>query len=1844
MPILGSLGAATAKGVGFTAVPAELPGTPTIGTATVISGVAVSVSYTAPTFDGNTSILSYTAVAFNHPSGTATGITGTAFGPNSGSVTVSGLTSGASYTFKVFATNGIGASGLSGSSNNVTTWVVPGAPTIGTVTYTIGNSFASVAYTQPASNGGTPITSYTATAYVSGVATALTGTILQATSGSITVNGLIAGTSYTFRVFATNLVGNSVVSGASSSISVFTRPDAPTIGTATFVGGTSATVGYTPPANNGGATITSYAVRAYIDGTLTAIVGTGTSSPLSITGLTKGTTYTFRVTATNTYGTSNASADSNSITPLTVPAAPTIGAPLATSGTAVDVNFTAPTDTGGNSTYITSYTATSTPGNISVTRTTSLPSPGATSVINIPGLTKGQAYTFTVFATNPIGNSANSAASTSVTPADVPNAPTLNLVTTSTTNTGPTGSVVVNYSAPADNGGAAITSYTAVSTPGSITGSVSTATSGTITVTGLTKGTAYTFVVFATNRVGNSANSNTSSPAITPLTVPAAPTIGTATPTGPNSATVAFTAPTDTGGTAITNYTVTSSPSVSIVQSVTSPGVITIASGLVKGASYTFTVTATNAIGTGASSASSNSITTWTEPGAPTIGVATEVNATTATIAFTAGTTGGTPILDFIATAYISGVATAITAIGTTSPITVTGLTQGTTYTLRVAARNSVGTGAVSGASNTVQPADSPSKPTAPTVSTSTTYTADGRVTITFTAPYDGGTTILDYSFVSSPATTTKTLSQASGGTYLFTGLTKGTAYTFSYAARNRIGTGTYSDASSSITPLTVPSAPGIGTALRVDATSVNVAYTNSSDNGGTPITSYTATSSPGGITGSGLGSPILVTGLTKGTPYTFTVRANNSRGSSIESSSSNSATPATVPNAPTIGTATTISKNSASVSFTAPADNGGNTIISYTAVSSPGSISNTITQAGSGTITVTGLNPATNYTFIVYATNTYGNSANSAASNQITTLNSYAVSASPTTINETSNKTVTFTVDTIGVANGTTMFWTNTGTTVAADFIDGVNNGSFTITASGSPPVGTATITRTTVSDIFTEGPETLVFNIQLPSGTTQASATVNISDTSLTPTPTYSITEDRTSINETTNRTVNFDISTAYVPNGTTLYWQLYTSGGVNASDFTVGSSTGSVTISGASGTPATGGTASFSLTTTTDKLTEGSEPFFIYLGTASNAISSNVATSGVISIADTSLTPGVVTISPTSRTINIVKTGLAVSVSNTYVTTMSSGTVGTITNQEVSSTGSVFSSKSVLPTSRTFSSIGQTQTATYSLTTTAVDYANTTYSVTFASVLDTADQDIPNNYPTHAVTLNRIAYTQNITVNPTSGFTNTTFTYTVTGAPGTQFQYQDSVNPGISTGTFSGSPGDASAGTFTTSAIFWITPGTYTVYVRWLATGHGDSVFGASAGYATNTRVSVTVAYPAVTITATPSTAMTGQIGTPFSGTSTTALDGTPARISASGGSGGTYTYSITSGSQPSGVSFSTAGVWGGTPTVSGFYSATITATNGTTSNNITVSFAIVVQSVITSSSMSTNPAGGTTVYTVGSGPTITWASNSGNTRNVGIRVNSSGQGTFASSGSRNLTTNVSGGGNFPAGSYSVFLTPINLATNLVYTGTEVGYNYDLVAAPTITFGSTATAPPYNSSTSTSTSVKGGTNAYFNWTSTNATAVTYFISTNGSGFTGPNAVGLQGPSGPLQLGDVTITTNQTLTLYLQAANAAGTVVNSQQASIIWTPYNEVLTISPTTFRGVNGTSLTITGCYPNESIGFSINNTSYADGTVTANASGTFNQPTAFQGSIPGTYTIYIRMATTTHTRQATVTITA
>jgi hypothetical protein len=175
----------------------------------------------------------------------------------------------------------------------------------------------------------------------------------------------------------------------------------------------------------------------------------------------------------------------------------------------------------------------------------------------------------------------------------------------------------VGTSRPYNNGAATVsftpsaagdlaTSYTVTSTPGSFS---ATGGSSPIIVTGLQSNTSYVFNVVATNAAGNSIQSSPSTP-ITVTTVPEAPTINSVT-YGFESADVTFTA-NETGGSSITQYTVTSNPS--SITSTGSSSPLTV-SNLVGGTSYTFTVTATNANGTSISSSSSSSTTPFTATG-----------------------------------------------------------------------------------------------------------------------------------------------------------------------------------------------------------------------------------------------------------------------------------------------------------------------------------------------------------------------------------------------------------------------------------------------------------------------------------------------------------------------------------------------------------------------------------------------------------------------------------------------------------------------------------------------------------------------------------------------------------------------------------------------------------------------------------------------------------------------------------------------------------------------------------------------------------------------------------------------------------------------------------------------------------------------------------------------------------------------------------------------------------------------------------------------------------------------------------------------------------------------------
>jgi hypothetical protein len=122
--------------------------------------------------------------------------------------------------------------------------------------------------------------------------------------------------------------------------------------------------------------------------------------------------------------------------------------------------------------------------------------------------------TFTVKATNSVGDSVASSPSNSINTVGVPSAPS-SVVATATGKR----SATVSFGAPASNGGSAITSYTATSTPGGITQTLTQATGGTFNFEGLQPGTAYTFAVSAINAIGTSAATTSNSVTTTPLAV-----------------------------------------------------------------------------------------------------------------------------------------------------------------------------------------------------------------------------------------------------------------------------------------------------------------------------------------------------------------------------------------------------------------------------------------------------------------------------------------------------------------------------------------------------------------------------------------------------------------------------------------------------------------------------------------------------------------------------------------------------------------------------------------------------------------------------------------------------------------------------------------------------------------------------------------------------------------------------------------------------------------------------------------------------------------------------------------------------------------------------------------------------------------------------------------------------------------------------------------------------------------------------------------------------------------------------------------------------------------------------
>ncbi|WP_345866445.1 Ig-like domain-containing protein [Shewanella algae] len=627
-------------------------------------------------------------------------------------------------------------------------------------------------------------------------------------------------------------------SGDVHTVAVPTVPGAPIIGTASALDG-QAVVNFSAPASDGGSAITSYQVTSSPGG----ITASGANSPIGVAGLTNGTSYTFTVQAINAVGTSSPSAPSNSVVPkanqtisFNNPGAqdygttPTLAATASSGLTPVFSSTTTGVCTitaSGTLTFVTT-------GNCSI----DADQPGDSSYNAAPTVTQG----FTVNAV-------------------VPGAPTsVNAVASDA-------SATVSFSAPASTGGAAISSYTVTSSPGGFTAS---GTASPLTVSGLSNGTDYSFTVSANNTAG---------------TGPASSPSNTVTPKA--NQTISFNNPGAQSFGTTPTLAATASSGLTPVFSSTTTGVCTItASG-----TLTFVTTGNCSIDADQTGDSSyNAAPTVTQsftvnavvPGAPTSVNAVASDAS-ATVSFSApASTGGAAISSYTVTSSPGG----FTASGTGSPLTVSGLSNGTDYSFTVSASNTAGTGPASSPSNTVTPKASQSisfsNPGAQSFGTTPTLTATASSGLApvFSSNSTGVCTI----------TTTGTLSFVSAGSCSINADQAGDS------GYNAAPTVTQSFTVNAV----VPGAPMSVSAVAADA-SATVSFSAPASTGGVAISSYTVTSSPGGFTASGTGSPLTVSGLSNGTGYSFTVSASNIAGTGPASSPSNTVTPEPDNKAPSI-------------------------------------------------------------------------------------------------------------------------------------------------------------------------------------------------------------------------------------------------------------------------------------------------------------------------------------------------------------------------------------------------------------------------------------------------------------------------------------------------------------------------------------------------------------------------------------------------------------------------------------------------------------------------------------------------------------------------------------------------------------------------------------------------------------------------------------------------------------------------------------------------------------------------------------------------------------------------------
>lgn len=361
--------------------PTDLSGIPGDGQVTILFNTG---------FNGNSPIINYQYSIDN-------GLTFTEFDPanTTNELTIYGLTNSTTYQIQLKAMNAFGASSASATVSAIPS-TLPSPPT--DLLATPGNGQVTISFT-PGSNGGSQITNYQ---YSIDNGDTFNVFNPEDAASPVTIYGLTNGTTYQIKLKAVNAAG---IGSESDTVSATpsTVPSPPT-GLSATPGDGQVTISFTP-GFNGGSDITNYQYSTNNGTSFTAFSPADSASPVTITGLTNGTTYQIKLKAVNANGASSASTPV-SATPSGVPSPPT-NLEAVPGNTSAYILFTAGND-GGSA--ITNYEYSTDGGN-----TFTACNPAQTqSPITIDGLSTTTTYTIVLKAVNAIGSS-NPSTSVSVT-------------------------------------------------------------------------------------------------------------------------------------------------------------------------------------------------------------------------------------------------------------------------------------------------------------------------------------------------------------------------------------------------------------------------------------------------------------------------------------------------------------------------------------------------------------------------------------------------------------------------------------------------------------------------------------------------------------------------------------------------------------------------------------------------------------------------------------------------------------------------------------------------------------------------------------------------------------------------------------------------------------------------------------------------------------------------------------------------------------------------------------------------------------------------------------------------------------------------------------------------------------------------------------------------------------------------------------------------------------------------------------------------------------------------------------------------------------------------------------